>query len=44
MEKEIAIRLEGVNLSAPRPEGRGLLKVHPEARFLALPLKRRGFA
>jgi hypothetical protein len=31
-----------VNLSAPRPEGRGLLKVHPEPRFHTC-LKRRGF-
>jgi len=28
-----------VNLSAPRPEGRGLLKVHPEPRLLTPPLK-----
>ena len=28
-----------VNLSAPRPEGRGLLKVSPEPRFPIPPLK-----
>ncbi len=28
-----------VNLSAPRPERRDLLKVHPEARLLTPPLK-----
>jgi tRNA-2-methylthio-N6-dimethylallyladenosine synthase len=28
-----------VNLSAPRPEGRSLLKVHPEPRFVTQPLE-----
>jgi hypothetical protein len=32
-----------VNLSAPRPKGRGLLKVHPEPRFRPR-LERGGFA
>ncbi len=28
-----------MNLSAPRPKGRGLLKVHPEPRFFTPPSK-----
>jgi len=32
-----------VNLSTPRPKGRGLLEVHPEPRLLPH-LERRGFA
>ena len=31
--------LEKVNLSTPQPEGRGLVKVHPEPRFATLPSK-----
>jgi len=31
--------LDKVNLSAPRSEDRGLLKVHPEPRFVTQPLK-----